>query len=116
MALTPPLLPPALPLPPLPSSLPASSRTCTWGMGQQPQEPSSIVQHVEELGQWNWLLGHRMSSEGLVSVDGMTQDSAHQSSCCWHLGLQAQLQDWGGGGWGSIGGRALGLRGAPRLS
>lgn len=75
MALTMSLLPPALPLPPLPSSLPPSSQTCTWGMGQHPHEPSGILQHVEELGHSNCLSGHWTAPKGLVSVDGMTQDS-----------------------------------------
>lgn len=64
-----PQLAPAAPLPPL------SSQTCTWGMGQHPQEPSSIMQHVEELGHSNWLPGHWTAPTGLVSVDKMTQDA-----------------------------------------
>lgn len=99
--------------PPAPHSVPdafpssSSSQTCTWGMGQHPQEPSSIVQHVEELGHSNWLSGHWTAPTRLVSVDRRTQDSTnlvsedhcpHHSRCWWHQGLQAQLQrDWGTG-------------------
>lgn len=54
-----------------------SSQTCTWGMGQHPQEPSSIVQHVEELGHSNSLSGHWTAPKGLVSVDRTTQDSTN---------------------------------------
>lgn len=98
-----------------------------WGMGQQPQEPSSIVQHVEELGQWNWLLGHRMSSEGLVS--GLRRQD-HPSALQWkpcgqqwrpslhdtasgngqqlEVSLVVRMQEWPGGHW------ALVLQGTPR--
>lgn len=44
-----------------------SSQQEAWGMGQHPQEPSGMVQHVEELGHWNCLSGHWTASRGLVS-------------------------------------------------
>lgn len=59
---------------------PLSSQTCTWGMGQQPQEPSRIVQHVEELGHSNRLSGHWMAPKGLVSMDRTTQDPVNPVS------------------------------------
>lgn len=51
----------------------------TWGMGQHPQDPSSIEQHVEELGHSNRPSGHWTAPKGLVSVNRMTQDSPTRS-------------------------------------
>ena len=104
-------------LPPVPCSAPTaprrppSSQACTWGMGQHPQEPSSIVQHVEELGHSNRPSGHWMAPKGLVSVDRMTQDSANPVSESHYPITEGvagtRACGLGGRGWG-LGGRRWG--------
>lgn len=44
-----------------------SSQQEAWGMGQHPQEPSGIAQHVEELGHSKRLSGHRTAPTALAS-------------------------------------------------
>lgn len=58
------------PCPPPPAPAP-TSQPCTSGMGQHPQEPSTMTQHVEESGHSNWLPGHWTAPTEVVSVGGI---------------------------------------------
>ena len=94
---------------------PPSSQSCTWGMGQHPQEPSGMVQHVEELGHWNCLSGHWTASRSLVSVDGMTQDSAQSVTVIPPITQGAAGASAFQPSYRRIQGLALGLRAPPAL-
>ena len=116
MALTMSFLLPALPLPPLPSSLPPIFPNLYLGHGAASPRAIRHSAACGGVGAFELSVGALDGTQGL-GICGWDDPgfhplseghSSHHSRSCWHQGLQAQLQEDSGAG--------TRAQGSPRLS